>query len=297
VTALRLMSQVEGRQDHDDPPEARATNAGDRTHAAEDVVIVVRDAKGALAAVDVTSADGKRILKAKTDSQGELVVKIEDCVGKDSEVSGRPVSVGDIGPSSFQVGQRDRRAGGRCAGATRPGTRIQQRRIGCRTAQGLKMKAQKGADDQGSTASGTLPTSSRPPSRAAARAGAGITVERIVFRSEAGRRSASRSSIPTVGGLRLSIEDGDAKLLPGHPRRAAAEKDPDVIGSWSVAHRATERSPDLRPRVCRTSTTERRRGELAGDDGGGLARPRQRIVQGKTKTAAGGCHRLRIRTS
>jgi len=55
------MSQVKVEQDHDDPPEARATNAGDRTTRAEDVVIVVRTPRARWRRWDVTvKADGKR---------------------------------------------------------------------------------------------------------------------------------------------------------------------------------------------------------------------------------------------
>src|SRR5262249_30391713 len=98
VTALRMMAQVRVEQDHDDPPPETGTNAGDRLHPGEDVVIVLRDAKGPLAAVDVTvKAGGQQILQGKTDSQGEIIVKIEDCLGKDIEVSVDANTVGDKG--------------------------------------------------------------------------------------------------------------------------------------------------------------------------------------------------------
>jgi len=74
VTALRLMAQVRPGQDHDEPAEEPGKSAKDRTHAEEDVVILVRDAKGPLPRSNVTvKADGQTVAQGKTDSEGELV--------------------------------------------------------------------------------------------------------------------------------------------------------------------------------------------------------------------------------
>ena len=236
VTALRMMSQVRVEHDHDDPKETDGANAEDRTHAGEDVVIVVRDAKGPLAAVEVTvKADGAVILTGKTDSQGEIIVKIEDVVGKDIEVSVDASVVGDKG-QLVQVANETASPATLTPGDAPGNQTFNGDEVVPNPRLALKMKVKKGAmvkqfarwDEGKFEVAG--PGAFLEPE-------ASVTAERIVFRSDDGKKECISLLQGSVEVFCWSIENGEEKIaldLPAEQKK----KDPDVIASWSarIAH-------------------------------------------------------------
>jgi hypothetical protein len=95
VTALRLMAHVAMERDHDDSPAAAEKP---ELHPQHDLVIMLRDAKGPLAEIDVTvKSGGKQLLKEKTDAAGQILVPLQQAAGKEIEISVPQDVVGDKG--------------------------------------------------------------------------------------------------------------------------------------------------------------------------------------------------------
>ena len=287
ATALRLMAQVKVEQDHDDPPETPGANAEDVTHAGEDVVIVLRDAKGALAAVDVTvKADGNEVFKGKTDSQGELVLKIEDVAGKELEVSVDDKTVGEKGllmqvanetnaPSSLQPGNA-------------PGNQtFNGDEVVPNPQLGLRMKVKKGAMVKRFSRWNAEKFQPEEPGKPLAPE-ASVTASRIVFRKEDGKWEAIETAVDGATVYCWSIEDGEEKISPDPTPEELKNKDPAVKASWSarIAHLIDH--PVLAGRVTNiadgtevTATFYAMMGVGAGDHD-------QQLGSEKTKVAAGG---------
>ena len=247
VTALRMMSQVRVEQDHDDPPEDKGVNADDRTHAGEDVVLVVRDAKGPLAAVEVTvKADGAVVLTGKTDSQGEMVVKIEDVMGKDVEVSVDAAVVGDKG-QLVQVANETASPATLTPGDAPGNQTFNGDEVVPNPRLALKMKVKKGAmvkqfakwDADKFEATG--PGAFLAPE-------AGIVAERIVFRSEDGKKECISLLQGTSEVFCWSIENGEEKIAVDLPADQQ-KKDADAIASWSARIAHLQDHPVLAGRV------------------------------------------------
>src|SRR5262249_39540548 len=236
VTALRLMAQVRMGQDRDDPPETKGANAEDRTHAGEDVVIVVRDAKGPLAAVDVTvTADGATVAKGQTDSQGEIVVRLEDVQGRDVQVSVDEKAVGDKG-QLVQVANETGAPSSLTPGDAPGHQSFNGQEVVPNPRLGLQMKVKQGATVKtyekwnADKFEPELPAGTPEPQSA-------IEAERIVFRRDDG----TWELISVLRGAKeifcWSIEDGEEKIAPDLPADQQ-KKDPDAIASWSqrIAH-------------------------------------------------------------
>ncbi len=285
VTALRMMSEVSVGQDRDDPPEQPGANAKDRTHAGEDVVLVVRDAKGPLAAVDVTvKADGKVVLQGKTDSQGELVVRLEDVQGKDVEVSVDEKAVGDKG----QLVQAANETG---APATllpgdAPGHQsFNGAEVVTDPRLGLPMKPKEGATVRlygswnGDKFQPEKPGKLLEP-------GAEVVAERIVFRRDDGKWELILLLRGKTEQFCWSIEDGEEKLVPNLP--ADDGKDPAVRASWSQRIANLVDHPVLAGRVSNVDDGTEVPVRWFAMLGAGSPEHDQELSQDKCKTVAGG---------
>ena len=248
VTALRMMSQVRLDADHDDPPaEEEGTNADDRTHAAEDVVLVVRDAKGPLAGVDVTvKADGAVVLQGKTDSMGEIIVSKDDVLGKEIEISLDESAVGDKGQL---VGvSNETGAPGSLTPGNAPGNQtfngdelVPEPRLN------LPMKVKTGAVV--TTYSNWNAGKFEPEAeRGSAAPGLELVAERIVFRKDDGTYELIQALIDGVETYCWSIEDGTEKIALDLPAEKQT-KDPAVFASWSARIAHLEEHPVLAGRV------------------------------------------------
>ncbi|HYS07745.1 MAG TPA: C39 family peptidase, partial [Myxococcales bacterium] len=236
VTALRLMAQVRMGQDRDDPPEKKGANADDRLHAGEDLVIVVRDAKGPLAAVDVTvKAAGNTVAQGKTDSQGEILVRLEDVQGRDVLVSVDEKAVGDKGQLVQVVNETG--APGTLLPGDAPGHQsFNGQEVVPDPRLGLRMKVKSGAMVK--TYARWNPDKFQPEQPVSLlEHQISIEAERIVFRRDDG----TFELISVLqGGKEIfcwSIEDGEEKIAPDLPA-SQQKKDPDAIASWSqrIAH-------------------------------------------------------------
>jgi len=247
VTALRMMSQVRVEADHDDPPEEEGSNAEDRTHAAEDVVLVVRDAKGPLAAVDVTvKADGVVVLQGKTDSMGEIIVPKDEVIGKDVEISLDEKAVGDkgqlVGVANETSAPASLTPGNAPGNQTFNGDElVPEPRLN------LPMKVKTGAvvisyskwnagKFEPEEARGTLAP------------GLPLVAERIVYRKDDGTYELIQSLIDCVETYCWSIEGGSEKIGLDLPAEKQSS-DPAVFASWSSRIAHLEEHPVLAGRV------------------------------------------------
>ncbi|MCA1829291.1 MAG: hypothetical protein LC689_20395 [Myxococcales bacterium] len=286
VTALRMMAQVRVEQDHDDPPPEEGTNANDRLHAGEDVVIVVRDAKGPLAAVDVTvKADGKQVLAGKTDSQGEIVVKIEDVLGKDIEVSVDANVVGEKG-MLVQVANETASPSTLTPGDAPGNQKFNSEEVVPNPRMGLQMKVKKGAmvkqystwDPDRLDVSG--PGGFLEPE-------ASITVERIVYRSDDGKKECVSIFQSSKEVFVWTIENGEEKIVP-NPPAGQQNKDPNVIGSWSARIAHLKDHPILAGRVQNIDDGTEIEVHWLAIMSLGAPEHDHEVGVGKCKTAAGG---------
>ncbi len=236
VTALRLMAQVRLGQDHDDPAEEPGKSAKDRTHAEEDVVILVRDAKGPLAAVDVTvKADGETVAQGKTDSEGELVVRLEDVQGRDVVVSVDEKAVGDKGQLVQIVNETA--APDTLVPGDAPGNQsFNGQEVVPDPRLGLRMKLKEGATVRAYAKWNPDKFQPEQPGKLLDPK-APVRAERIVFRREDGAWELISLLQGTKEMFCWSIEDGEEKLVLDLPAEQQ-KKDPDAIASWSqrIAH-------------------------------------------------------------
>ena len=230
VTALRLMSEVAVAQDHDDPQDA--PDEPDRLHAGEDVVLVVRDAKGPLAGVAVTvKADGQAVAQAKTDSQGELVVKKEDVVGKDIEVSIDAAAVGDKG-QLVQVANETSAPATLTPGDAPGNQTFNGSEVVPNPRLGLRMKLKKGALVKryarwnGEKFQPEAPGKQIPPESI-------VTAERIVFRRQDGKFECIQLFLEGKECYAWSIENGVEKVEAAPEAQHDGGKEPAVVASWS----------------------------------------------------------------
>jgi hypothetical protein len=247
VTALRLMAKVRFAEDPQAAPSEAGPDAKDRIHSGEDVVLVVRDAKGPLAAVDVTvQADGKTVAQGKTDSQGEIVVRLEDVQGREVLVSVDSKAVGEKGElvqaANETAAPRTLTPGDAPAHQSFNGQElVPDPRLG------LRMKVKDGA---------TVGTFARwDPARFQAEEPkklvdprSPVVAERIVFRREDGKWELISL---LQGGEEVfcwSIEDGEEKLVPDLTPEQQG-KDPSAIASWSMRIASVSDHPLLAGRV------------------------------------------------
>ena len=233
-TALRLMSAVVLKADHDDPKEPVGGDP-DRLHPGEDVVLVVRDSSGPLAAVDVTvRADKKVVKQGKTDSQGLIVVKLEDVQGKDVEIQLDEATV-PKDSSLYAVANETGAPGTLMPGAVGGAQTTNGSDLAPSPRLGLQMVATKAItafekwDANAHLPSGNLELIDL---------GARLSIDRFVFRRDDGKFEASQVTIGGKVWTFWSIEDGVEKVKPDPEAHHDAGKEPNVIGSWSaqVAH-------------------------------------------------------------
>lgn len=247
VTALRLMSEVRVEQDHDDPQVEPGANAEDRLHAEEDVVLVVRDAKGPVAAADVTvKAGGAEVFKGKTDSQGEVIVKLEDVQGKDIEISLDAKVVGDKG-QLVQVAN-ETSAPETLTPGDQPGVKtfngdevVPDARLGLpvkiKQGQMVRQFARWNADKFEPEGPGALfdPEAS-------------VEIERFVFRKDDGTYECAQTFVGGVETYFWSIDDGKENVALDLPAEKQS-KDPQVFASWSTRMAHLTDHPVLAGRV------------------------------------------------
>ena len=236
VTGLRLMSEVAVKQDHDDPDDSDGKTSEDRLHAEEDVILILRDAKGPIAAANVTvKVDGKIVHQGKTDSQGELLLKIEEVADQEIEVSVDDAVVGEKGlvvqvvnetgaPSTLMPGKTEHQS-------TNGQDSVPEHKMN------LRMRVKKGQTAKWSPAwddhalepkgeGGTL------------KAGEILTAERFVFRREDGKFEAVQTHVGSKLAYLWSIDNGTEKVEQLPEQHQDKGKEPHAIGSWSqpVAH-------------------------------------------------------------
>ena len=236
VTALRLMAQVRLGQDHDDPPETKGASAEDRTHAGEDVVIVVRHGKGPLAAVDVTvKADGRTVAQGQTDSEGEIVVRLEDVRGRDVLVSVDSKVVSEKGQLVQVVNETGAPATLTPGDAPRHQS-FNGEEVVPEARLGLRMKVKQGAMVRAYGKWDPDKFQLEQPGKLLAPESS-IHAERIVFRREDGQFELISLLQGRTEVFCWSIEEGEEKIAPDLPAEQQ-KKDPDAIASWSqrIAH-------------------------------------------------------------
>ena len=236
VTALRLMAEVRMAAEAEEGDGEQGASDADRTHAEEDVVLVVRDAKGPLAAVDVTvKAEGKVVLQGKTDSRGQLVVRLEDVQGREVTISVDSKAVGDKGQLLAVANETSAPATLRPGDA--PGHQsFNGQEVVPDVRLGLRMKVKQGALVKTYGKWNEEKFEAEEPGDLLSPESA-LTAERIVFRREDG----SWELISILQGARTvycwSIEDGEEKIAPDPPAEQQS-KDPAAMASWSqrIAH-------------------------------------------------------------
>jgi Peptidase_C39 like family len=236
VTALRLMAHVRLEEDKDDPP-AKPDEGALRPQ--DDLVLLLRDAKGPLAEVEVTvKSRGEVLVKERTDSQGELLLPFRKLTGKDVEISIAQDAVGDKGQLVAVLNE---------SGAARtllPGTAPADQAFNGtdllpEVRLGLAMRVRKGQSpgifEEWKERSFKLQKRVR-----ALPEGTQLTVERIVYRKDDGKLEAVQTHVDGDPVYLWSIWEGEHNLEPdpGAPASPDAQQGPSVQASWSarVAH-------------------------------------------------------------
>ena len=243
VTALRLMTAAREPQDG---LLAEDSAPGDRTHAGEDVVLVVRDAKGPLAAVDVTvAADGKTVAQGKTDSQGEIVVRLEDVQGKEVLVTVDSKAVGEKG--LLVQAANETSAPATLAPGDAPGHQsFNGQEVVPDPRLGLRMKVKEGATVRTYGKWDPAKFQVTDPRKLVDPRSPAVA-ERIVFRRDDGAWELISLLQDGKEVFCWSIEDGEEKLVPDFPEEES--KDPTAIASWSARIASVTDHPVLAGRV------------------------------------------------
>ena len=236
VTGLRLMSELAVKQDHDDPDDSTGKGAGGRLHVEEDIVICLRDSKGPIAAAGVTvTSAGKVVHQGKTDSQGELLLELEEVEGQEIEVSVDPSIVGDTGLVVQVVNETSAPRvlmPGKTANQTTNGQdSVPEHRMD------LRMRVKKGQTARWFTSWNEQALEPKGEG-GSLKSGALINAERFVFRRDDGQFEAVQTHLGGKLAFLWSIEKGAEKLEQFPEEHQDKKGDPHLIGSWSrpIAH-------------------------------------------------------------
>ncbi|MBS2022992.1 MAG: Ig-like domain-containing protein, partial [Deltaproteobacteria bacterium] len=236
ATALRLMSTVSVKQDHDDPSIGTDASDPDHLHPGQDITIIVADAKGPLAGVNVTvRADGNQIAQAMTDSSGEILVRLEDAAGKtiEVEVAKDAMDGGQLYNTVNETGSPQGLMPGSSVGQqTTNGTDVVPApRLGLRVKTTGNIPTQADWDDELHK-----PKGAKGPDIGKDEF---IDIERFVFRREDGKFEGAEASYKGQICYFWTIYDGAGAITPA-PRdeHGGDSKDPLIVGSWSdrIAH-------------------------------------------------------------
>ncbi|HKC59875.1 MAG TPA: C39 family peptidase [Myxococcales bacterium] len=235
VTALRLMAGVAMGRDTDDAPEAKED---ERLHPHDDVLIVLRDAKGPLAEAKVSIKLGKTVLhEGVTDASGQLLVPLAEVKGQELEVEVDAQVVGEKGEVLAVANE-----------TLAPPTLTPGDAPGKQTYNGvdmvpdpqlaLSMKVKAGQspglfaewnDDQ-----------FKPEKRIKAiPAGTALEIQRMVFRRDDGSYEAVQTHLDGQLGYLWSVWNKEENLEPDPASHQQAKEDePVVLATWSarIAH-------------------------------------------------------------